>query len=658
MLPIDDLDSVMQAQGFIKKIAAKDIEDVTKVVDPATGTVTSPGITTPSLIALCAGKKNDNGTLDRNTVQNALKLNGVNADEYLLQEDKELLTKIIEAVSSAHSDEIQLLRDEIYHLKSELVRTGHVEDTFVADGYIDGFKKGNVKYDESKTAIENIVGLNITQSEKIFDKNDWLVVRKDESNEQSNALATVTKESNNDIQLDISTANLSVEKTKLLKTLGEYNRGTYSYSKVDYGTPSTKENYTMLNDDSNVSKLKLTENNTGFATMLKIPNRCAGFLTKFAINGKAYGNPGALVCYAVKGGAEYIAEVASAGLERIKRDGNLIATSATVNATDVVDGEIVFDFTRLDYNINDASSTLYPEVSGTEYCFIIEADNVSNHDCWEFEFGHKKSTLSDLQTNNRTYKFYNKEVITAKDAFVEVEDIDMLYVVTTRAKEDESEIPYSVGLYTTLKPISISKPIKASRARLTLEVNKEGNFVCASHGQIKAEVDAISYRKADGTYAEQTVLGGGDDLIIGNTIVKVKTSSPNTVTIDKSIYVEPLMPIYRCGHKAQLKTYLVEEDENGYPSVVAGSEKVMQLELKAVIPSGRDVSSSISDRLIFEVDMDSIKNEGEVYYFNKAELQIKWSSFLSSEIIHTQSLKGNDYVGRIHNMSLAFDKLV
>lgn len=235
-------------------------------------------------------------------------------------------------------------------------------------------------------------------------------------------------------------------------------------------------------------------------------------------------------------------------------------------------------------------------------------------------------------------------------------DIDMLYMAITRPKMQEDEVPYSTGLYTTLNPIKLSAPIKASRARLTLEVNKEGNFVTVDQGVIRAELDTIEFRNFDGSYAEQTVLGGGDHVIIGNNIAKVKTSTPNTVTIDKNIYVLPMTPIYRCGYSAQIKTHLIEEAEDGSPTIVPGSERIYPLELVAVIPSGREDSSSVSDRLIFEVNIDN--SAKEISYFNEAELQVKWNSFLASNIIHSQASKGNDYVGRIHSLSLAFDKIV
>lgn len=664
MLPINDLDRVMVAQGFIKTLNKQHIEEVTQEPGPGGVGVTTNGIKEPMNIAICAGERLGTGELDRETIKNALNLGGKAVDQFMLIDEKAVIEAIIEKVNSTHSKEIQLLRDELYHLKVGLVRTGHTEDTWVADGYIDGFKRNNIKYDNKDADVQNVVGLDITPSEKLFEKDDWLVVRKDKANEHDNTLATVTVDGGNTMQLDIGTAGIAQNQTLLKRTLGEYNKGTYSFSRLDTNVPGAREFYTMLNDDSNVTKLKITKDNTGYATVLKIPTRCAGFLTKFTAHGRPFGNPGAMRCYVIKGDGAYIDQIATTnGISQAEADGNLVATSNPVNANavNVINEEIVFDFTILTHDPFDPASVPYPILDDTEYCFVIEAENVNDFDYWEIEFGHKKTAQLDLQSNNRTFKFNNKDVINVPDnAFDEIADTDMLYIVNTKAVEKELEVPYQVGLYSALKYTNLSAPITSSRARLTLEVNKEGPYVCTTNGTIQPDVDTITYTKADGTGATQTVIAGGDHLIIGTNIVKAKTSSPNTVTIDKAIYVEPMMPLYRCGYQAQLKVCLMEEDPiTKMPTVKPGTEKTYPLELVAVIPNGRSVQSKISDRLIFEVDMrNAVDAQGQILYFNRAELQIKWSSPLATQIIQAEAQRGTDYVGRIHSLSLAFDKTV
>lgn len=172
MMPINDIDKAMATKGFIKELKAKDIEKVTQIKHPTTGAITQPGIKDPSLIAVCANQKNNDNTIDRTTIRNSLNLDGKPASDFLLQEDKEAINAVVDLVNQAHSLEIQLLRDELYHMKTELVRTGHMEDTSVANGFIDGFKKGNLKYNDKHTEIEAISGSIVTQTENIFDQHD------------------------------------------------------------------------------------------------------------------------------------------------------------------------------------------------------------------------------------------------------------------------------------------------------------------------------------------------------------------------------------------------------------------------------------------------------------------------------------------------------
>lgn len=660
MLPINDIDKVMAEQGFMKKINPGHIQEATQVKD-SNGNITTAGIADPTMIAICAGERFDNGELDRETVKNAMNLGGKPASDYLESKDKDIIESLINQLKNTNSNEIQLLRDELYQLKAELVKTGHAADTLVMNGFIDGFKNSNKKFSQLSTQITAIDNTFLEQDNPIFSEKDWLVVRKNIADNQSNSLAAVTKEQGSKIQLDTGSANINIDNSVLYKSLGEYNRGTYSFSEIAEGTPGTKEYYTMLNDDSSVSKQKIDSNFTGLATVIKIPTRNAGFLTKFIVYGKKVGNPGALTCHLIKGSSEYITGTLAAtnGLSQAKKDGTLIASSSpTVLSTD---NEITFDFTNTNYSVGDHASTLYPEVAGTEYCFVVEADNVSAYDYWELELGHKKNSQADLQTNNTTYNFYNKDLLTTGNkSFVEIPEADLLYMAVTKTKKDEDEIPYDIGLYTSAEPIKLAHPIASTRARLTLEINKEGNFISKTVGTVKANADTIEFSNLDGSHPSQTIIGGGDKVIIGGTIANVVTSTPDTLVIDKSMYVNPNDSIYRCGYKIKLKTYLVEKDPVTLAEVInEESIKYHDMNLVAVIPSGRGKASSISDRLIFEIDMENAKDQaGNVMEFNQAELQIKWNSALNSTIIRTQAEAGNDYVGRIHGLSLAFDKII
>ena len=644
MLPIEDIDKAMKEKGFIKDLTNEHIKNITKKIDSTTKETILDGIDDPSRIAICAIQSNE--IIDRETIKNSLYLGGKKATDYLTKTDKSLLENVMSKISEQYSKEVQLLRDELYNLKAELVKTGNINDTLVADGFIDGFKNSNKKYSTEQTEIYLLDNAIINQKTNILNNNDWVVVEKNKLTRDSNIISKVIQKSGNKIKIESGVTELSEENTLLHKSLGEYNKGTFSFSKITYNSPDTKERYTMLNDDSNLSKCIINKNNTGFATIIKIPSKCAGFLTKFTVSGKAYGNPGTLKCYVVDGDVNYIKSIAKTnGLSRIEDDNSLVAISGSMT-TIKSENEIIFDFTKTEYDNNG----MYPIINDKEYCFIIEADNVDTNDYWEIDFGKKKNLNEDLQTNNYSFDFYNKDLAYFTNCFVEKQNIDMLYCITTKSIKEEDEIPYSVGLYSTSTPIKLSNPITATRARLTLEVNKEGIFITKNTGLIKKDINSIEFSNIDGTYPTQTLFNGGDKVIIGDTIANVKTSTSNSIAIDKNIYISEATQIYRCGYKAQLRLRKIIKDSND--NSIINSEIIYPLELVSIISSGRKKSSPITDRLIFETTED-INIE-----FNEADLQIKWNSALPSETLSEQLSKGNDYIGRIYNMNVTFDNKI
>ena len=80
------------------------------------------------------------------------------------------------------------------------------------------------------------------------------------------------------------------------------------------------------------------------------------------------------------------------------------------------------------------------------------------------------------------------------------------------------------------------------------------------------------------------------------------------------------------------------------------NKPIYNLTLKSVIANGNN-NSNFSDRLVFETDSDI-----ELKEFNKVDLQIRWHSNLTSEVLKAQLLKDNDCVGRIKTLSLTFDE--
>lgn len=648
MLPMEDISNVLQEEGFIKNLSSKDIEAVTATTSFANGNVVRvPGISDPSRIAICANNA-VNGTIDRETVKNALNLNGKPASDYLSGEDKDNIYNINNNIINIYSNEIQLLRDELYVLKNSLIKNGHIEDVNVAKGYIDPFKTINIRYNEDFSNILSATNTSLELENNFFKENDWIILNINPNNEESIIDDSIKTINNNYVALKKGVANIEPSVSIIKKNLGEYKNGTYSFSKTEKDAVGTKDRYTGLNDDVTLKETRITESNSGFSTSIRIPNKQSGFLTKFIIQGKKVGEPGIMVCYAIKGNKDVVRELANNNsLSDYLNNAQYIAKSQTVSTYDKQTGEIVFEFE----NTTLESKYLYPEViGGQEYTFIIEAFDCDENNYWSIEFGNNNS--NDLQTNNTSYKFYRKSTTSSNKELVSFDDYrDLFYTAITRSKEDELEIPYKYGLYSTKDEIKLSTPIKATRARLTLEVNKEGNLITSTNGLVEENRDFIYFSNIDGTNSGQIIMNIGDQVVIGENIVTVTSATSSSIMVDKTIYVKDDTPIYRVAYDAKISTKLVKIDEESHlETIVDGSENIYNLTLKSVIANGNN-NSNFSDRLVFETDSDI-----ELKEFNKVDLQIRWHSNLTSEVLKAQLLKDNDCVGRIKTLSLTFDE--
>ena len=83
---------------------------------------------------------------ERQTVLNSLMLDGVPANEFLKRiESDTILTDVNQATYNL-SDDIRNIKDELYQLKNQLVKTGTIKDSVSYNGFIDAFIGNNPKH--------------------------------------------------------------------------------------------------------------------------------------------------------------------------------------------------------------------------------------------------------------------------------------------------------------------------------------------------------------------------------------------------------------------------------------------------------------------------------------------------------------------------------
>ena len=118
-LPMDQIDAYLSiVSGYTKKS------------EKATDTEKVGGIDA-NKIALAAQDGDGNLIEDRNTVQNALKLGGIDADNFITKGNSQTIMKDTYAISDIVSNEMKVNREEMYQMQAQLVKSGFIKDTEV-----------------------------------------------------------------------------------------------------------------------------------------------------------------------------------------------------------------------------------------------------------------------------------------------------------------------------------------------------------------------------------------------------------------------------------------------------------------------------------------------------------------------------------------------
>ena len=161
ILPMEDIVNYLQIIGGFRK--KDDIANDTRKVARIDA----------EKIAIAAMDESGELINDRETVRNALNLNGIAADHYLTKADSSDLMADTHKVSTIVSNEISAIRDEMYQMKNELVKNGYLKGSNVYNGFYDPFRNGEIKYiskeitkvaqADSRPIITDITVLDATQ---------------------------------------------------------------------------------------------------------------------------------------------------------------------------------------------------------------------------------------------------------------------------------------------------------------------------------------------------------------------------------------------------------------------------------------------------------------------------------------------------------------
>lgn len=648
MLPMDDIATVLKIEhGFSSK------DDVALDTQKVSGT-------NAGLIAVAATDETGNLIEDRETVKNALQLGGVEADGYMTRADGTRIEAFGDTISTIYANEIALLRDELYQMRGELTRQGLLNEYGIYSGYQDFFRSGDKKYQfetlgglaQNSTSTINVNTIYPEYADT-FKAGDWFIIHKVAQN--ASFLVHAIQVGNGEVRFErqgnaagIPSTGLEVGNVELYKVLGEYNRGSFSFSQVVENAITNKEKYTMFNDDSNPKMEPIEATEAGFAAAFNVPGAVAGALKRFSVMARSSGSPGALTCYVMEDTSANLLSLQDLGNEIVGPNNMIKAKSSSVSANKAATPsptEITFEF----QNPVDGS---YPILQGSKrYVFIVVAAQANlGGDKWEIQFSRNiyDSARTDVQTNNKAYTYK------AGTGLTEITSIgDLVFILATIEVRSNDENPFQEGLYTS-QTIALPHAVEASRARLVIRVNREGNFVteeagvCGDGGTFSVIHDPLAQ---NGNLPNDLGLRGGDKIAIGTEIRTLTTDcSSMQLTIDKGVYLDSLVPVHRIGYTAYIRAHKRVWDA-ATNTFVESNHQLLPLELTAIIPDRIRVAPNQSNRLVFECEFRD-QDTHLPLDVNTLELQVIWTSSVSRDYM----IANGGLIGRIYDLTLSFDR--
>lgn len=641
---------------------------------------------------------------DRNTVENALNLGGIDYNEFLQKDEVGSLFKFAKEVSITHMNEIRNLKDELYQTKSDLVRLGHLRDDSLHHGVVDTFNELTVKYNQKSydilnTIIDNTHKIIIDESlieDFVIGEKIAIITETKEENEDNLGDSELNKEESTDVAADINSIVYTIKEigedhliteeplisidndnSKIYKTSGEYKNGSFVYAKPTQNVTTGKERKTTFLDDINIRKRSLFRRGDGFAVRFKIDKILNGALKDFSIKAEKIGNPGGLECFIIH---EKDMDKFNNIEEVIKEDKkNKIIIARSSNHVEDGKGLLKFSF-------RDASGR-YPLINVNNrdrHCAIIVSNSQNESDDksgrWEISFSASNPEGTDLYLHNNTYRFKNRVAHDlsplSKGIFVDpdLENLELNYILTSIETADEGYEPFTEGIYTINYRLPLNN--NSTNLRIAMKGNKDSDFIVKSEIIIEnksTETIIIEPRKT-GFFTGSKLTNQdfkvdiGDTVIIGETPFIVKEG----VKGNGQIKVKPLNnnqdyvkinngdPIFRCDYEVFVKGYNMVKTTDNNGDIIEKEEDVIikQVPLTGSINELFYNSDSSTNKMIFETDF-ILEDQEEPMELTNFEIVILWRSKYSKNEIKNAIGEGFfGLIGRIDDLAISFNKSI
>ena len=490
-------------------------------------------------IAFAAQDDNGNLVEDRNTVQNALQLGGVDAKNYITIANSQTVMKDTYAVSDIVSDEMKVNREEMYQMQAQLVKAGFIKDTEVYNGFYDAFKSGKEKYIKDIITTIGSGTANIIQTPGIEDliPGEYIAA--------NNQVAMIDSIEGQNLKLTSSIGTTG----DVYKTCGIYHQGEFVFGTADENNTQGESIRAIVKDGSARRVIyTLSEHVTGFGTVVRDWVSVQGTLD--LVNGLHF-----------LGESEFLSSsVMSAGLNNI------------------------------DFKFND-KVVIEP---GFDHLILLETQGISDQNTYIIG-GYTEPDLNGTFYTNDVYIQSNEGALSPYFGI----NADMFLCLYLKEVKENAVTYNKTGLYSCYKEMMYDD---FTRIRLQMKVNREGIYTVASNGPVTAANSALLLEGEDkGVFAADDKIIIGQNMYTVNTKNAGDQSITLKENAYTPHGADAYRMGYKVIVKARRKTIDVDNIDNPITySEIKLKEMELKAIVPGKEP---DKEAFSSDRLIFEADL-------------------------------------------------------